>query len=396
MSLFPAEEEPPPLRANPWGMRPLRRVRTLAIALVIGVAAVSPAAPAGGAGFTSPNVTYVKTVPFEAGAQTGARIVGKHLYVGGAKSFSIYDISTPEDPQLLSLTPIGVTFPMEDIDTNGKILLIQDEQGSARVQGGLLQIWDIEDKTAPVKIAEVSGVNDHTFSCVLRCTYAYGSRGNIVDLHDPANPKVVGNWGSFNPNDGFDVTEVAPGLVLTSTRVMYLLDARKNPAKPKVIAQGSTHDNRLIHSNRWPNGGKDRFYLVQGETPISQTCNEESGAFMTWDASKWKRTRSFSVIDEFRVANGTYTDGDPPAGVWGCTNMWFDDHPTFNNGGLVAAGFFEHGARFLKVSPTGQISQVGYFTPFGGETIATYWATDDIVYAIDLHRGIDVLRFSSN
>jgi hypothetical protein len=62
---------------------------------------------------------------------------------------------------------------------------------------------------------------------------------------------------------------------------------------------------------------------------------------------------------------------------------------------LVVSGFFEHGARFLNVSPAGKISEVGYFTPFGGETIATYWITNEIVYAVDLHRGIDILRYSA-
>jgi hypothetical protein len=116
---------------------------------------------------------------------------------------------------------------------------------------------------------------------------------------------------------------------------------------------------------------------------------------MTWDASHWKRTRSFSLVDEFRVKNGTFVDGNPPANALGCTTMWFQEHPRFHNGGYVAAAFFEHGTRFLSVDKRGQIEQAGYFTPFGGETIATYWRTNDIVYAIDTVRGIDILRFSS-
>jgi hypothetical protein len=350
---------------------------------------------AGGTGLTSDNVTYVKTIPQEAGLATGARVVGKYLYVSGTKNFSIYDVSDPENPELMSFTPIGAQFPGEDVDTNGKILLLQDEQGAGGARGGVLSVWDVENKAAPMKLGELEGVHDHTFSCVLKCRWAYGSRGNIVDLKDPANPKLAGKWASLPPNDGFDVTEVAPGLVLTSTRVMYLMDARRNPKRPKILATGGTQDNRLIHSNRWPNGGRDRFYLVQSETPLSRTCNQNSGAFMTWDASTWRKSHTFRMVDEYRVQNGNYADGNPPAGVWGCTNMWFQEHPTFSNGGLVAAGFFEHGVRFLDVDRKGQIEEVGYFTPIGGETIATYWITKDIVYAIDLHRGIDILRFEA-
>ena len=377
--------------ANPSDMRRSRRV--LAPLLAGFLAAALLPVRASGTGFASDNVTHIRTVPVEAGYATGGRLVGKYFYVAGVKSLSIYDVSDPTDPALVSITPHGGAFPVEDVDTNGKILLVQDEQGPARFQGGKLTVFDVENKAAPEKVGELTGVNSHTFSCVLDCRYAYGSRGHIVDLKDPSNPKLVGSWGSFQPNDGFDVTEVAPGLILTSSRNMFLLDARKNPTKPKILAVGGTHDRRLIHSNRWPNGGRDRFYLVQGETPLSHTCDEASGAFMTWDASKWRETHTFTMIDEFRVGNGTYADGNPPAGIWGCTNMWFQEHPDFDDGGLVAAGFFEHGARFLDVDGRGRISEVGYFMPHGGETIATYWITDEIVYAIDFHRGIDVLRF---
>jgi hypothetical protein len=100
------------------------------------------------------------------------------------------------------------------------------------------------------------------------------------------------------------------------------------------------------------------------------------------------------MIDEFRVKNGTYVDGNPAVGATGCTNMWFDDHPRFKNGGLVASGFFEHGTRFLKVNGRGRIAEVGHFMPAAGSTIATYWITNRIVYAIDVTRGIDILRFN--
>ena len=351
-------------------------------------------APAGAAmpmdtGFMSGNVTYLSTVPYEvAGTPSGARLVGKYLYVAGARSLSIYDVSDPLAPELQSITPIGPVFPNEDVDTNGKVLLMSSE-----TVGKKMFVYDVEDKAAPEKVAEVGPVPDHTFTCVLKCRYAWGSRGTIIDLKDPVEAKVVGSWGGVPPNDGFDVTEVAPGLVLTATRTIRLLDARKDPLHPKVLAMGGTTDNRLIHSNRWPRGGRDRFFLVQGETPFSQTCDEDSGAFMTWDASHWKDTHSFTLIDEFRVDNGTFTDGNPPAGVFGCTDMWFQEHPRFHNGGLVASAFFEHGTRFLEVDGKGGIEQVGYFTPIGGATIASYWITPKIVYAIDEVRGIDILRF---
>ena len=373
----------------------MRKVVAAVLLLVLGVAP-SVAAPLGSVdgvdptGVTSDNVTFVKTVPFDAGGATGARLVGKHLYVAGARSFSIYDVSDAENPALLSHTPTGFQFANEDVDTNGRILLLSDDNAFKT-----LYVYDVEDKSSPAKLAELSGLNDHNFACVMDCSYAYGSRGHIVDLRDPAQPKLVGNWGGgATPGDGFDTTEVSRGRVLTATRQIFFLDGRRDPTQPTFLARGGTPDNRLIHSTRWPNGGRDRFILVQGETPFSGVCDDQSGAFMTWDASKWRRTGAFRMVDEFRVENGTYTDGNPAAGPAGCTAMWFQEHPDFADGGLVASAFFEHGVRFLQVDRKGDITERGYYMPAVGSTIASYWITDEVVYAIDLVKGIDILRFS--
>jgi hypothetical protein len=371
----------------------MRKLVGALTALVLGVAPAY-AAPLGAlddpTGVTSDNVTFVKTVPFDAGGATGARLVGKHLYVAGATSFSIYDVSDAENPELLSHTVTGFQFANEDVDTNGRILLLSDDNGFQK-----LFIYDVEDKTAPVKLSELSGLNDHNWACVMDCAYAYGSRGHIVDLRDPSQPELVGHWGGgATPGDGFDTTEASRGRVLTATRTIFYLDGRKDPTDPNIVARGGTSDNRLIHSIRWPNRGGDRFILVQGETPFSGVCDEDSGAFMTWDARSWKRTGSFRMVDEFRVSNGTYTDGNPAAGPTGCTAMWFQEHPSFDDGGLVASAFFEHGVRFLQVDRAGSISERGYYMPAVGSTIAAYWITDEVVYAIDLAKGIDILRYA--
>jgi hypothetical protein len=360
----------------------------LAILMVLLTGVVpSGAAPTAG-GLASDNVSYVTTVPFEAGAAlTGARIVGNYLYAAGARSFSIYDISDPLDPQLMSVTRIGPVFPNEDVDTNGKILMISNQEA-----GGTFEVWNVEDKSTPVKLATMEGISDHTFTCVLRCTYGYGAGGSIIDLHEPAEPRLIGYWNTGG-TEGFDTTEVASGKILTATQNIQLLDGRRDPVHPRLVATGPNPDDRLIHSLRWPNGGRDRFFLVQGETPFSQRCRADSGAFMTWDTRGYERTHTFHMVDEFRVANGTLVDGNPPAGAAGCTTMWFQEHPSFDDGGLVAVAYFEHGTRFLEVDRRGHISEAGYFMPIGGETIAAYWVTDEIVYAIDISRGIDILRY---
>lgn len=337
----------------------------------------------GMSGISSDNVEQVLFIPFEVGTATGAKVVGKRLYITSWKNFSIYDVSNPLLPLLISTTPIGFQFENENVATNGKILLFSEE-----LPNNALHVWDLEDERFPKEIATLRGSGDHTTSCLLDCTYAWGSDGSITDLRSPSKPKDVGSWRG----NGHDVTEIAPGLVFTATRPAQLYDAR-NPLRPTLLARGD--NTTFAHSVDWPRGGKDKFALVGGETNLNTFCDEGSATFDVVDTTGWKQTKRLRTVDQYVYKNGTYLDGKPAINGLGCSPHWFDVHPTWFNGGLVAVGSYEHGVRFLTVdSKSGKMTEQGWFLPFSElGTSAAYWMTPEIVYAIDYSRGLDVLRY---
>jgi hypothetical protein len=351
------------------------------------------------AGVMSANVEHIMTVPLEQGTATGAHVIDDILYMTSWRSMSIYDVSDPLAPVLLSRTPLGFRFQNENVSTNGKILLISEQAPVDR-----LHVWDVSDPENPTELSSLLLAGTHTATCILDCSWSYGSYdfvgpqgpltgGQLVDLADPANPVDAGHYNHDLPaTQTHDVTEVRPGRVLTASAPLQLLDVREDPANPKLLAVG-TNDDKRMHTARWPRNARDRFILTTFETNGNPRCTEQSGEFTTWNAHKWWRTGVFEPIDEYRVASGTYLDGSPAVNQLGCSAHWFEEHPTFRNGGLVAAGFYEHGVRFLDVDRQGKISEVGYFMGWGGSTSAAYWLTDEIVYSIDYSRGIDILRF---
>ncbi|HJR45996.1 MAG TPA: hypothetical protein VJ927_10365 [Actinomycetota bacterium] len=366
----------------------MRRLIAVVAAFSLLLAGSAAGAPVGGlsagptaGGFASDNFEYVTHVPL-ANDTAGARIFGKYLYLTTSRGLNIYDITDPAAPALTgtALLPQTPYFGEEDPDTNGKILLLNQH------------VVDVEDKTNPVAIA-THDADQHTISCILDCSWAYGSEGAIVDLRDPTKPKVVGDWTKFTPPLGntHDVTEVKPGLVMTSTNPLVYLDARKDPTKPKVLAMAGTDDGAYMHANLWPRSGKERFLLVGSET-MGPQCGENAGAFMTWDTKGWQKSRTFKLTDTYRVTNGLYTDGNSPANLY-CTH-WFETHPKYRNGGLVAMAWYEHGVRLFDISSAGKISEAGYFIPYAGSTSAAYWANDEILYSVDYNRGLDVLRYT--
>ncbi|MDQ3991123.1 MAG: hypothetical protein M3245_02270 [Actinomycetota bacterium] len=343
-------------------------------------------------GLTSASVEHVRYVPFEVGTATGARIVGDYLYLTSWKNISIYNISNPTDPQLESITPIGFQFESEDAPTNGKILLFSES-----LPRSALHVWDVRNKKAPVEIATLSGAGNHTTTCILDCTWAYGSSGYITDLRDPATPKEAGRWtAGTGVNGGHDVREVAPGIVLVASGQGALLDARENPAKPTLLATMNRPSGTPSagHSITWPNLGTDRFILGGSETNATGRCGTSNGATTTWDTRGWQQTGKFEFVDVWRAKSGTTMNGSPPANGLGCSAHWVEEHPAFRDGGLFAQGYYEHGTKIFHVNGAGKLREAGWFLPNGGSTSAVYWASDRLLYAIDYTRGIDILRWN--
>lgn len=369
-----------------------------------------------GVGWVSGPIEHLRTIVEEAGTAIDAVVHDRYLYVTTWRSFSIYDISDPRAPQRLATEPLVAATFGEEPQTNGEILLIsRDTQwtpgsGPHRI-GGLLDIYDVSDKADPEHLGTYESTRfDHLWTCVLDCAYAYSATGTIVDLTDPAAPAEVGDWSAAAPYDGWHhIAEVAPGLVLTGTSPMFLLDATEDPSAPTVLAEIEvpvTDPDLTLSANAhalparvdWPAQATDRYAIVSMETPFNGPCHERSGAnesgeVLTFDTDDWEDTGTFAHVDRFQLAgNGTYTDGNAPYNVFGCSAYGMSTHPDWGDESrLSAVTFFEHGVRLLDVDDEGALHEVGGFIPAAGNSAAVRWLDDDTIAVIDLHRGIDLL-----
>jgi hypothetical protein len=378
---------------------PLARFVPLVVALIF-LSTSATAGPSEG-GYSSDNVEYVGFVPFEIGTATGAARFDEFLVVTSWRSFSIYDISDPVAPELITTVPFGFKFENEDVATNGEIMLFSEE-----APGNALHVWNVEDKSNPVEVATVEGAGNHTATCLDRCGYSYGSDGAIVDLRDPATAKLVGNWHKkLGIKERIhDVDEFRPGAAVVSAfeGPMRLVDVRR-PLQPRLIAAAAPPELRAeafkaganVHATRWPRDGEDRFLMGQGGSNLAQAqCDDETRNFWSFDASGWESAGVLKLVDEYNPGSGAPNDGRYPVST--CSTHWFEPHPDFHDGGLVVIGYYDLGTRFLRIKDTGKIQEVGWFLPYAGATSSTYWITDDVVYAIDYSRGFDILRFKAN
>src|SRR3954451_10682930 len=297
-------------------------MRTLAAVLTAACAAIA-AAPAGaqvngntvGPDYvTSPNVQYLGSLKADIGQTTGARIVGKKLYVTSAKNVGIYDISDPEHPSPIGSYAINLGWENEEVPTDGKILGVSSDwfnlMPSCNIPSpqvtGCQQYFDVRDPSNIKELGAVPANHDHTADCVLDCQYTFGNRGNITDLRGALDgtkpPTNIGNWQkpilaqmhlTKFANGCHHIREVKPGYLFAACEpFVYFRVVGKDASilNPVLLADGRNGDNRFIHSVRWPREGADKFALIGGEAEFSTieynqdgtTCGEDvDAAFMT-------------------------------------------------------------------------------------------------------------------
>ena len=386
----------------------------------------------------SRNVKLLERIPLTADG-VGARVVGHYLYVTSTKDLEIFDISKPGHPHQVGTSTVDIEFENEQVPTNGRVLGISGQTSTVTSQQGVchpdpdasadttykancLAVFDVRDKSAPKQVAAVGGSGDHTSTCVQvggnTCGYMYGSRGSITDLRhvlDRGHParRLNVNWqdavaktGYPRPESCHNQTELRPGVLLTACEPIYLISVRPEDGgsitRPAVLGRAGFHrapddKHRFVHGVEWPQRGTDRIMMAGGETNFTGVCEPQAGAFSTFVARGGPTSPRFRFADQYRPVSGNYLDGNPPDGTYsfGCSVHWFQPNPTFRDRGLVALASYENGTRFLRIRSDGSIHEVGFFEPLGGSTSSPDWAPDNrTVYAVDYHRGLDVLRYT--
>ncbi len=382
---------------------------------VLCLAAPASAAPPPDA-VMSPNVEYLGSIKQDVGLTTGAKVVGKRMFVTSGKNISIYDISDPAAPQPLGEMKTNIAWENEEVPTNGKVLAVASDFYSvgvpecvaAMAATGCVQLFDVRDP-ANIKQVGTIPIANHTAECVLNCQYFYGRAGTIIDARgvlDGTPPKVIGNWIGELRAQGVDerschhIREIRPGVLLTACQPFAAISVNAedggSPAHPKVLYTGQAA--KFVHSARWPREGNDRFVMIGGEQNFTGRCERNNSEFSVYSADDVLAGRSTQFAGPLAqvppAGNGVYADGKPVAGALGCSVHWFQEHKSFRNGGLVAISEYEDGVRFLQIKPDGGIEEQGYFLSLGSSSSSPRWAgRGDVLYSIDYQRGIDILRW---
>jgi hypothetical protein len=437
-------------------------MRTLLLAVLLAATTALPASPAVppvplGVPFTSDNVTYHGTIPFDHPGVGGEVVHREDLgrtffFATGAYGLSIYDVADPANPERVGYLPFphsqNEDLKVSDDGTRAVIANDGSLPFSPNSATNGVHIIDTTDVTAPVLAGSTSarvrgegtdaGRAEHTVVCAdAACEFIYGSSsGDTYDATDPADITVVGKWTvDVNGNEivGRDALNRDPSGLLVSDsnpRVVIdpagVVDPEAAPASPVPLAQGSrrNQDPRLQHNNvrtdalewepRDPDDPADAVELVPVETDGRSISLESQRPVMRPGELLIGQSESninpqcgnagglstWSMVNFDRGAELVQLEVFQPL-----NGTWADGSPAANvagcsghwfteNDGIVAGSWYEHGVRFFDVDKTvGTIREVGYYQPVAGIASAAYWIDDTFVYSVDNLRGIDILSF---
>ena len=377
--------------------RPVPSLAVVALALSCAVAVPPASGDPGVGGFMSPNVTWVATIPLDAPGiggrvlQVGAQ---RRFYVTGVKGLTIYDVTNPMIPLVIAALPLP-HFENESVavSDDGDTVIIASDPGFG--QPPVTYVIDTTLVHAPL-IASVIPEGAHTVTCAnAACTHLYSNDGWIYDITDRTQPRKVENstfWGAAHY-----LSRDAAGFLSDGNA---LWDPRTDPEKPMRIAvrTGGWHNSLRPNADAWVSraiGDTDpalrpgELHIGGDETWLAPgTCTPYSAAITTWSMVDWDKGQRATRVSVIRPRNGDWNDGNPPVDGVGCSSHWFDYRK-----GMVAAGWYDHGVRLVKVDETtGVATEFGYFQPVDSMAWAAYWVDDEYVYSVDATRGIDILR----
>ena len=186
----------------------------------------------------------------------GPRTVLFLAHESAPQCFSVVDVTSPANPQVLKQVPVEAEFVRcNSLGLSGNVLVVARQSEKVGQPRGGIVIYDVSDASNPRKLSyyDLTGPNSRGthYLTFTDGRFAYLSTGAkdftpkhplddqflmIVDLQDPANPKEVGRWW------------------LPGTRAG---DAEPGPARVKPFDSGFRLHTPLVAPER-----PDRAYLA--------------------------------------------------------------------------------------------------------------------------------------
>ncbi|MGN9842781.1 LVIVD repeat-containing protein [Nonomuraea sp. H19] len=393
----------------------------------------TPAPPTGDV-MKSDNVEHVahvpRTAPFNGDddLNTDLAFQGDYAYVGNFGGFSIYDISDPAKPAIVS--QVACPAQQNDVTVHGDLLIlsIDEPRGGPECDAGDgerawegLRIFDVSDKKSPKYVGAVQtecGSHTHTMVPAGDKLYVYVSSPGPepdsatcpapheliqiveVPINSPQSAKIVAKPNIFPERQHSDFASGCHDITAYPEKKLaaaacfgdgVLLDI-SDPVQPKVLQQLTDTENfQIWHSATFNNAGTKVVFGDElgggGQATCDRNTPATKGANAVYDLvdGKLERRSYFKIPREQQPQENCVAHNGSLIPVPGKD--------------IMVQSWYQGGVSIWDFTDSANPKEIGYFErgPLGGGGIAGSWSAyyyNGYIYSSDMHEGLDVLRIN--
>lgn len=371
------------------------------------------------------NVEFIANLPLapEDVQKNEIELAGDYAYVSSDLGLHIVDITDPLRPKEVGSWRCEAGWGDVDLTADAKVAVLTNAHfGECLKTGGdtAIAILDVSDVTAPkllskidlsdeqeyVHTATVDG--DHLFLNIQEAVfYPQASRVTpVYDISDPANPVKVVNIefpaGEEGVNHDSYIDNRPDGARLMYGASVHATDVFDitRITEPTRLQRFYTLDMTISHQAE-PNHDRS-LLIVEDESAVDgylvgapgAVCGKAGSGSAAFDVGS---TMFFPMAEDGTVSDRT---GSMPVGSYNrsfephtatCTAHVFWQAPDENR---LTQAWYSSGARIIDFSDPANPYEIGSFDPEGDTMYWSAKAHRGYIFATDMTRGLDVLKYT--
>ena len=355
--------------------------------------------------------------------------------------FSVIDVTKPEDPKVISQTPVEAAFVRcNSLGLSGTTLAVAHQVEKAGEPNAGMDVYDVADPAHPKKLSHLDTSGPHSrgvhYLWFTDGRYAYLSTGAkdftprnklddqflmIVDLQDTAHPKEAGRW--WLPGTRDSDTDPPPQRVAAFDAGIRMHTPTMTPDRPDRLYVGwidgglvildiadKAHPKLVMHRS-WQSAGNgfthtlvaipSRNLLIESEEATGVDCKDWPKRDWVWDISNEKAPIPLAVLPP----PADFAARCKAGGRFGGHNINLNQ-PTNTARSLthtVVGSWFNGGVRAYSIEDPYHPVEIGYLieaAPPGNATHSiqindVYVDENGLIYANDrLSGGLDIIKYT--
>ncbi|HYI44250.1 MAG TPA: hypothetical protein VE174_02145 [Actinomycetota bacterium] len=363
------------------------------------------------------NMKIVANVPYTGGTDMELTTIkgrdyafaGSWASVKDGGGVHVIDITKPEKPKEVAWLKCSVSQGDIQISHNNKyVFQAHDGTGGPEACLGVgkvgFNIIDVRNPAKPKVVGHADTNGSHNTTAHPTKPYVYNSSSalagepfiQIWSVKNPKKPELVNTFDSL-PHAPHDISFNKDGTMAVTAAISHFdIFDTSDPENPVLLYTGQCPGCSITHDAKFLPDDSGIVVGDEGGGGGGYPCPGGALYFYSLQGGRVPVLQGVYEPGEFGVAR------DGQTGVDGCTSHVFD----FDESGKhIAISWYSAGTRYLDISAytgltvgdqgtPGGVVEAGWFMPDGGKSWSSKFHKGPYIFSNDMNRGFDVFKVS--